>query len=278
MIELTIEQAKKYPANFMYIWASDQFLAAIERKHAIEIRRKQLNERLLLQRSAEKFNTTKEAYEQAIYDEFKEQFKMTPAEALVKLAMGEQVCGKDWEAGVYGVGAIRSRKFKDGYSVGAENGTIIDSAGNLCATDQVIYGSDGNPFQITSYDNTTGITYVSEKAKDGKWFAKSYSDSNGNMFTAAGKSMTGSEAGSVWETVELSFDWIQKIINWILSLFGIKTDPEVEQLTPENTMPNQKKDGFVYESGLGEAGGVMLLLAAGGALMASGAIGDKKKK
>lgn len=278
MIELTIEQAKRFPANFMYIWASDQFLAAIERKHAIEIKRKQLNQRLLLQRSAEKFNTTKEAYEKAIYEEFKAQFNMTPAEALIKLAQGEKVCGKDWEAGVYGVGAIRSTKFKDGYSVGKENGTIIDSAGNLCATDNIIYGDDGQPFQITSYDNITGITYVSEKGKNGKWFAKSYSDADGNMFNANGKSITGSDAGSVWETVELSFDWVQKIIDWILSLFGVKADKEVEQLNAENTLPDQKKDGFVYESGIGEAGGIMLLLAAGGAIMASGALGGKKKK
>lgn len=275
---LTIEQAKSKCANFIYIWASDPFLSAVKHEYAVIIKQKQVNQRLLLRRSAEKYRTTQDMYIQAIREEFINQFGMTPYDALIKLALGEEVAGKNWAKGVYGVGAVRSRKFKDGYSVGEENGTIIDSAGNLCATDQVIYGSDGNPFQITSYDNTTGLTYVSEKASNGKWFAKSYSDADGNMFSASGASMTGSDAGSVWELAELSFDWLDKIINWILSLFGASTDTGKEQLTPENTLINQKKDGFVYQSGLGEAGGVMLLLAAGGALMASGALDGKKKK
>lgn len=271
-LELTLAQAKSKPANFMYLWASDEFLMAIPRKHALIIKQKQLNERLLLARSAEKFNTTKEAYENAIRAEFIKQFGITPAQALDRLAKGEKVCGKDWAAGIYGVGAISTRKFKDGYSVGETSGYIIDPNGDICPADDIIYGEDGTASQIVYYDNTSGMTYVSEKNKKGKWYAKSYSDANGNMFKPNGSAMSGADAGSVWETVDLSFDWIQKIINWILSLFNISTETQ-EQLTPDNTLPNQKTDGFVYESGISEAGMIALALLAGGTILAT----SKKK-
>lgn len=271
-LELTLAQAKSKPANFMYLWADNDFLSAIPQKHAFVIRKKQLNQKILLDRSAKKFNTTREVYYKAIEEAFTNQFKMHPYNALVKLAMGESVAGKDWEKGIYGVGAIPTRKFKTGCSVNESNGWIIDEYGNSYSPEDIITGEDGNPFQIVAYDNTTGMTYVSEKNKKGKWYAKSYSDADGNMFKPNGSAMSGADAGSVWETVDLSFDWIQKIINWILSLFNISTDTQ-EQLTPDNTLPNQKTDGFVYESGISEAGMIALALLAGGTILAT----SKKK-
>ena len=47
-IELTLEEAKQHPECFMYVWATDQFLAAIEPKYAKIIGAKRANQKKVL--------------------------------------------------------------------------------------------------------------------------------------------------------------------------------------------------------------------------------------
>ena len=98
------------------------------------------------------------------------------------------------------------------------------------------------------------------------------------MYKPNGNEMKNIDASTVWETTELSFDFFQKIINWILSLFGVNSGSDKETLNSENTLPNQQKDGYTYTTGFGEAGMIALALVAGGAiLMAPGKKKGKKK-
>ena len=55
-MELTITQAQKNAANFMYIWADEKnFLQKINRKYANIIRGKKANQIKLLKLSAQKY-------------------------------------------------------------------------------------------------------------------------------------------------------------------------------------------------------------------------------
>ena len=141
IVELSIAQAKQHPGNFMYIWADeDKFLQYIPKEYAAKIRTKKANEIKLLKLSAEKYGTSYEAYTSAIREAFIEAYQMTPAEALVKLANGEQVVGKNWSEGVFGVGAIVNRKDFKGTNatVNTENG-VVSADGVTLGVTNVVY-------------------------------------------------------------------------------------------------------------------------------------------
>lgn len=281
MLELTIKQATLHPANFMYIWADEErFLKLINPKYAEVIRVKKDNQKKLILLSAREYINKKavingpeyQQYTEAIRSAFIDAFGCTPFEGLVKLAKGEQLAGKNWSAGVFGVGTLNTNFNNTSFSVDADTGTILDG-GVPQPESNVVYGTDakGNtiPFQVFTYDNTTGRTYMSQYNKaTGKYVAKSYSTDDGKTYNRSGEEQTTADSGSVWETVIMS---IQSFINWLLSLFGYNTS---ETLNETNTLPNQTTDGFVQEAGMGEAGVILLALAAGGALIAGG---SKKK-
>ena len=287
MIELTIDQAKKHPFNFVYIWASDSFLSRINPKYAAVIRAKRANQNLVIYHSANKYRTTEKAYTDAIRAQFIDDFGMTPAEALYKLAQGETVAGKNWGKGVYGVGAIKNTtttKFaqNSNITVDPKTGHILNNGVDTYDPNNeygCVYGTTKNGKTVACqffYTAPDGTSYMSERNGIGRYYASIYSDAQGNQQTANGNSVTGADAGTVWETANMSFEWLQNIINWILSLFGISTDTNKETLNSENTLPNQQADGFTYESGFGEAGMIALALVAGGAILM--APGKKKSK
>lgn len=277
--ELTIDQVRANAANFMYIFAPDAFLKAIPSKYAKIIRMKAANQKLLLQRSAEKYGSTLSAMESAAREGFIAQYGVTPIDALVTLANGGSVAGKNWKEGVFGIGAL-SNKFSGAtvndqeVTVNSSNGHIY--VGNTDITDEskTVYQNIGDSavaYQLFSKDDV--LTFMSQYNKTtGKYYAQSYVDANGTKHNASGSTISNSESGSVWENIIFS---IQTFIDWLLSLFGYNSS---NTLNEENTLPNQKTDGFVYESGFGEAGAILLALAAGGALLALGGKGKKGKK
>lgn len=280
MIELTIEQAKQHPFNFVYIWADEEkFLRYINPKYAAVIRAKKANQNKVIALSAEKYKTTEKEYTDAIRAQFIEDFNMTPAGALDKLAQGYTVAGKNWAEGVYGIGGTRKDFAGTDITVNPDNGYFMRNGQYLPGNEDLnVYAEVKGKtvvYQRFYEDPDTGKTYMSQYNKTlKKYYAQSYSTSDGKMYSASGNATSAKDAGSTWETVNLSFDWLQKIIDWIISLFG---GTNTKTLNAENTNPDQKADGFTYESGIGEAGGTLLLLAAGGMLLAGG-LGKKGKK
>lgn len=279
-MELSIDQAKKHSADFMYIWADEnKFLRYIPKKYASVIRVKKANQQKLLRLSAEKYKTTYDAYTTAIRQAFIDDYAHTPAEALVILAQGGQIAGKNWKEGVYGIGSL-SNKFSGAtvndaeVTVDQNNGHIYAGGKDITDTSKTVYNNiNGNvvAYQLFSIDDV--ITFMSQYNKTTKkYYAQSYVDADGNKHNASGATIGSSDAGSIWESIILS---LETFINWIISIFG--GDSNRETINAGNTLPNQQADGFVQEAGMGEAGGILLVLAAGGALMASGVLGKKRK-
>lgn len=278
-VELTKAQAAAHPENFLYQWASDQFLASIEPKYANIITVKRANQKLVIMRSVEKYGSSYSEYISAIKSAFESAYGITPERALFKLALGETVAGKNWKEGVYGIGSLQSGFAGSDVTVDKQTG-YMEVNGKMVNSTEQIYdtskGSETGLYQQVYKDSTTGKTYVSQYNKiTKKWYAQSYSDANGNMFNANGGTYGSSNMATVWEGVGLA---LSAFLNWLLSLFGVNTNTEM--LSDKNTLPNQQNDGFVYKSGFGEAGAILLLLAAGGVALSGGLIGggDKKKK
>lgn len=293
MVELTIEQACQHPANFMYIWVSDEFLAAIPRKYALKVAQKRVNQRKVLWLSAEKFGTTQEAYQDAIRAAFIDAYGMTPAEALVTLAQGGSVAGKNWEKGVYGIGAIgRSEKFAghDDVLVRASDGHILKNGTDITDTNRTVYSNIKGkvaPLQLFAVD-TDGTVYMSQYHNK-KYYAESYTTADGQKMSArSGSALNSSDGADIWGNIQEGVSWLGNILSWILSIFGIKlptlpgsTSTEVtaqkEPLSTKNTMPDQKADGFcVGEASIDPMVAVALL--GGAALVGYVLIGGKKKK
>lgn len=273
---LTIDQARENSQNFMYIFAPKEFLAAIPRKYANIIRMKAGNQKILLDRSARKNSSTYAEYESAVRDGFIATYGMTPIDALIKLANGENVAGKNWKAGVFGVGALPD-KFTGAEvngetpRVDPETGHIYIGSRDITDTSKTIrkdVAGSAIPFQLFSEDDV--FVFMSQYDEgSGKFYAASYEDPEGKKHSAKGTVISSSDSGTIWENVFFS---LNKFLDWLLSLFGYN---EKETINKDNTLPNQKTDGFVYESGIGEMGLILLATAAGGLLLASSGKGKK---
>lgn len=302
MIEMTLEQVREQAANYMYVFATEDYLKYLPKKYAAIIRAKKYNQKKVLALSAEKYygdpSTEGQAYKnyvQAVQDGFVAAYGMKPGEALVRLAKGETVAGKNYEQGVFGIGATKSATFKGvmiddkEVSVDAETGQIVID-GKLYPTTNTIYnakkGDDLGRYQQVYIDKSeysdNGYTFVSQYNKsDRKWYACTWSSGmTGKTYKASnGKETSASQMGSVWESLALAFegwdDWLKSVIEQLLHVNTQSASGE--PLSAQNTLPNQTTDGFVHTDGSWtEAGGILLLLAAGGAALTGGLM--KKKK
>ena len=267
----------------MYIFAGKQFLSKIDSKHSTIIAVKAANQDKILRLSANKYGKTFTDYSEAVYQSFISIYGMTPAKALDRLAKGQNVAGKDWSKGVYGIGAVKSNTFADA----EENGqkiTVDESTGHILVgstdkteTNRTVYAEvKGNSVAYQQFytDYYTGITYCSQYDKStGKYYAESFSYESGEKYNAAGKQVSSADSATVWENIELSTTWLEKIINWLISLFG--GGSSTNTLNKENTQPNQQTDGFTYQAGMSTTGMVLLGLAAAGAIVYGGKKGKK---
>ena len=296
---MTLDEVRQQAANYMYVFATEDYLKYLPKKYAAIIRAKKYNQKKVLALSAEKYygdpSTEGQAYKnyvEAVRSGFLENYGMLPGEALVRLAKGETVAGKNYEAGVFGIGAAKSATFTGvaiddkEVKVDPETGQIVID-GRLYPTTQTIYdtkkGDDLGRYQQVYIDNNN-YTFVSQyNRSDRKWYACTWSSGmTGKTYKASnGKETSASKMSSVWESLALAFDgwddWLKSVIEQLL---GVNTQAaNGEPLSAKNTLPNQTADGFVTkDGGLMEAGGIMLLLAAGGALLTGGLMKGKKSK
>lgn len=299
MIEMTLDEVRAQAANYMYVFATEDYLKYLPKKYAAIIRAKKYNQKKVLALSAEKYygdpspeGQAYKNYVQAVRDGFLENYGMLPGEALVLLAEGKTVAGKNYEAGVFGIGAAKSATFTGvaiddkEVKVDPETGQIVID-GRLYPTTQTIYdtkkGDDLGRYQQVYMDDNN-YTFVSQYNKsDRKWYACTWSSGmTGKTYKASnGKETSASKMSSVWESLALAFDgwddWLKSVIEQLL---GVNTQAaNGEPLSAKNTLPNQTADGFVTEDGgLMEAGGILLALAAGGALLTGGLMKGKKSK
>lgn len=290
MIELTINEACQHPECFLYVWASDNFLNAIKPEYASIIRVKRANESKVLMLSAKKYLGDYQRwteYRDSIKKAFIEIYDVDPLKALIILAQGGSVAGKNWAEGVFGVGSLTS-SFKqqiDGKTVTVDksSGHLLLGGTDITDPDTAVMAEVGGKTVAYQYysKNVSGYVFGSIYNKTlKKYYADCYSDAEGKVYTPAGKEKSSADSGSIWGNINLSWDWIRNILNWILSLFGIPTLPEAEgsstTLSATNTLPNQTTDGFVSkQSGLGTAG-ILLVAAAAGTLLMSKGKGKKK--
>lgn len=258
MIKATLADIKKSPINYLYIFAPDTFINALGSKTAKIIRQKKANQQQLLKVAAIDNKSTYEVWRDAVYNAIQDQYAMTPAQILVALAEGKDIAGKNWNKGVYGVGAMPQYTFNqnNGVSVDPKTGKIQINYQNL-SSQTPIYGNGG---QIIGYAaiGKDGASYTSALS-NGQYYANTYGTESTQQY-ANGSNFTASGSSNVWETILTYIPMISSILSWILSLFGVNTG---NLITYQNTYPSQSE--FTYSSGL--SNNELLLLAGGAAIV-----------
>lgn len=283
MAKNSLAKFYQQPSNFLYIFATDAFISKLGSKAAYVISAKKANQKKLLNTTAVDEGVTYETAYNNVASAFKEFYGVTPQQALVTLAEGGEVAGKNWAKGVYGVGKLNnsSNTFHDTPGASAlievdpSNGLMfdMDDAGNKngyyeslgCTT--VSLGKDGNP-NCYKYIDANGNTYTSVRnERTGKWSAGHYDNSaTGVSYNAFGKEVTAADMSSVWESLTLSF---QKLVEWLVSLFNSQNDTNKQLINASNTQPSQM-DGWVSEAGVAPW---ILFAVAAGVLFTSGGLG-----
>lgn len=274
--ELTLDQARQNSASFLYVFASDNYLKYIPAKYAKIIRGKRNNQIKLLKLSADEYLkdiTRWQEYVTAVQEGFIATYGISPTDALVKLALGETVAGKNWSEGVYGVGVVNPTSFSGtNITVNTENGHITKDGVDYTDETKTVYKEFGGkigtiPFQL--FATIDDVTYMSEyKRANKKYYAKSYSNASGSYSAKNGSAISTADAGSVFENIQLgTWDFLD-FLKQLLAFFGINygsssETKEVELINDANTLPNQQTDGYVQTDTQLNASAIMAAVAAG---------------
>lgn len=238
----TLESILQCPIDFIYLWASDGFIAQLGSKAKI-IKQKKYNQyQTLWKTMVENTKASSQAEYMEVYNDWlakistaiNNTYGMTPAVILQKLAMGEDVLGKNWKQGVYGIGEVQST-FSQNNAVTVEGSTGKIMVNGVAADGQVpIYGENGVVTGYSYYDKTANAQFQSGVNANGQYGAACYSNESG-VQSANGGAFDQS-TGSFWSNAANYIPLIQRVIEWLVSLFGAG-DRVV--LTRQNTVPEQ---------------------------------------
>lgn len=262
MAKKTLSTILQCPTDFLYLWASDEFISELGSKAAIISKKKYYQYQSLWKTMVENTSSndpdvlqqTYQNWTNQIAAEIKDIYNMTPGDILVRLAMGEQVLGKDWNQGVYGgIGKTKvSFDQKPTVTVDALTGKIMRD-GSVLPNQTAIYGASG---EVTGYSCLIGgAQFQSNMGSEGMYGAYAYSDENGVQ--TPNREKFNARAAGFWENTENYMPIIDKVLAWIDSL--LKTfAPNQTKITKENTLPKQTE--WVDESSNGGlvAGGLAL--------------------
>lgn len=277
MAKKTLSDLKRCPIDFLYLWASDDFISKLGSKAKI-IKQKKYNQyQTLYKIVVENVNKDSAAEYIEVYKEWanelakaiKDTYGYTPDEILVKLAMGETIAGKNYSQGVYGIGdSTQSTIFVQNrdYTVDVKDGKIY-SNGKEVPNQVVIYGPSGLKagYSCQVGDQQFQSTYVN--AETG-YRAFTFSNPN-SVQTNTGQSFDSSQ-GTFWQNANNYMPLVDTVLNWVGTLVN-SFFPNRLLLTQANTVPQQSE--WVEPD---TSNGSLLLV--GGVLAAIAFFSNDKKK
>lgn len=276
----TLEDIKKCPIDFLYIWAGDEFISQLGSKSSIIAEKKYNQYQTLWRTMIDNEDAGSSEANQKVFDRWTKEiaqaiynvYEQTPAEILVALANGKTVAGKNFKEGIFGVGETTSGSFSQNsnYTVDPTTGKIVGSDGSTPAQTP-IYGTNG---QIIGYSCVVGGNQYQSAYSGGQYVAFSYSNADG-VQRANGSAFSASQ-GTFWQNAENYMPMVNNILNWLMSLVNTLLPGDRTVLTPDNTVPKQGEWVYEEESSTGWLGALL----AGGAALAlfAGKKGKKKKK
>lgn len=288
MAKKTLADLKKCPIDFIYLWATDSFISKLGNKGKIIRQKKYYQYQTLWKAMADNEKFSSSADGQEIYNRWaneiaqviKDTYGMTPGEILVQLAKGKTVFGKNWNKGVYGIGAANDpQSFSQNANVYVSPGTgkLLDGDMNELPDQIPIFGTDGT---YSGYSCTyNGSQYQSVK-KGSSFVAYSYSNVDGVVQYPNGQALD-SSTGTFWQNANNYMPIINNILSWISSIVN-NLFPNQTVLTTANTAPAQTEwveddDNTIWWIAGGLAVGGALLALLGGVFNRENKRNGKKK-
>lgn len=242
MAKKTLSDIKKCPIDYLYLWASDEFISKLGSKARI-IKQKKYNQYQSLWKTVVMNNESASADElQELYQQWtseiasaiKDTYGYTPGEILVRLAMGQEVVGKNFKNGVYGVGNTPTTSFVQNSSVQVNPLTGVVMQNGLPMQNQTaVYGNDGS---VIGYSTQVGGEQYQSYFVGGQYNALSFSNSDGVQY-ANGGAFNASNA-SFWQNANNYMPIINSVLSWLTSIVN-SFFPNRTVLTSENTVPVQ---------------------------------------
>ena len=285
------------PIVFLYIFIDDfekmniPFLAMLDEKHRSIISSKAYNQKVMCRNVyMDEHNDSTEGLQdfyQQIKDKIHDQYGMYPTEILLRLANGENVAGKDWNVGTYGVGESGSKYYKnfklvtgagqDLSNISVNNdGTIRFGRGSQTPTN-IIYGSDGKP--VSYQYNYNGLSLTTQLV-NGNWYAGTVGGSKKNQqWNADGTKFSSVNASSIWQSISTYLPYVGLLLSslsWLFSSFKSNSWSTGNLFNTSNTYPNQRVDWSYFgddDEGM-TTSDLLLLAAAAGAVYLIASSGD----
>lgn len=265
----TLADIKKCPIDYLYLWASDEFISQLG-SIGKKIKEKRYYQYQTLYKAVVE-NVSKDSDIEPTYLQLtkdiataiEDTYSLTPAQILVKLAMGEEVAGKYFTGGVYGIGESKPTTFANGVSVDPATGNLMKGGAVIYNVNKTpvkditwIYGKGG---AVTGYSVIIEGTQYQVNFGDSMTdaYAASYSTANG-VYAPDGSAFN-AEKGTFWQNANNYMPMINKILEWVSSIVN-SFFPNRTTLTTTNTVPVQTE--WVEEesdnTGLIIAGGAVL--------------------
>ena len=206
------------PADFIYLFASDSFISKLSGTYRRTVYNKNILQRKYLKLIANEAKQDYTALRDQVGQNFQETYGMTAQAALNRLASGENVAGKNWAAGVYGIGATYREGWTQNPSV-----TVDATTGKIMQNGQEVSGQSGvytGSGKTTGYTVTIdGVQYQSQQ-HNGKYYAGSYSTAEG-AFNADGSTYQAANAESIFQNIFTYLPMFQSLLEWFFSLMNI---------------------------------------------------------
>lgn len=206
------------PADFIYLFASDSFISQLSGSYRRTVYNKNLLQRKYLNTLVVKAGYNYDETRDKIGTIFKDTYAMTPQAALTRLASGQDVAGKNWKAGIYGIGATYREGWTQNPSI-----TVDATTGKLLQNGQEIAGQTGvytGSGKTTGYTVTIdGVQYQSQQ-HNGKYYAGSYGTTEG-AFNPDGTAYQAANAESIFQNIFTYLPMFQSLLEWFFSLMNI---------------------------------------------------------
>lgn len=236
---------RKAPQDFIYLWANDNFLKNLSGKtRAIVAQKRECQKKLLntlavddktLKANGNQVYQAMDIIEEMIYN----MYGISPSKILFKLANGENVAGKNWQEGIFGVGATPN--FSNNLvGVSPTTGKITYQSADWEIENQTpIYTlGKGNKPYISGYSaQVGGKQYQSVLSGNNTFSPYLESDGDGNIKNVASAitdmQTNGANSGNIWCLVLSLIPLVLNLISWFMSI------SKKEFLNYSNTAPSQ---------------------------------------
>lgn len=245
----------KTPADWIYLFASDSFIARLSGEYRSTVYKKNVLQRKYVNTCAVDSNEKFEDWRAKIGDSFKNIYGITPQEALNRLASGENVAGKNWKEGVYGIGKLYEAFSQNStITVNADTGKLMQGGSELSGQ-TAVYSGNGKVVGYTV--NIGGANYQSMKS-GGQYYAGTYSTQEG-AFNADGSIYQPQTSQSIFQSMTAWMPMIQQFVQWIMSLFNFQAIQPRQVVAQQSDWVKTKNDSDTWLWFIAGAGIIALL-------------------